>query len=63
MSGVSVIKVKDIEPFKNHPFIVEVDDSLRELAQSIKDNGLLNPVIVRVKDDENECTQASVNII
>lgn len=63
MSELKKIKITDIEPFKDHPFIVEVDASLRELAQSIKDNGLLNPVVVRVKDDENECTQASVNII
>lgn len=54
MNEVSIIKIKDIEPFKDHPFIVEEDCSLRELAQSIKDNGLLNPVIVRVKGDKYE---------
>lgn len=54
MNEVSIIKIKDIEPFKDHPFIVEIDDSLSELAQSIKDNGLLNPVVVRKKDSKYE---------
>lgn len=54
MNEVSIIKIKDIEPFKDHPFIVEEDCSLRELAQSIKDNGLLNPVVVRKKDSKYE---------
>lgn len=44
------IKIHDIDPFKNHPFQVNNDDSLKELAQSIKDNGLLHPLIVRKKD-------------
>ena len=33
---------------------MEVDTSLRELAQSIKDNGLLNPVVVRIKGSKYE---------
>ena len=43
------IKLNLIDNFKNHPFKVENDDSLKELAKSIKQNGLLNPVIVRKK--------------
>lgn len=54
MNGTKVIKIVDIEPFKDHPFIVEVDDSLKELAQSIMENGLLNPVIVREKGSKYE---------
>lgn len=54
MNGISIIKIVDIEPFKDHPFIVEVDDSLKELAQSIMENGLLNPVIVRRKGSKYE---------
>lgn len=54
MNGTKVIKIVDIEPFKDHPFIVEVDDSLKELAQSIMENGLLNPIIVREKGSKYE---------
>lgn len=54
MNGTKVIKIVDIEPFKDHPFIVEVDDSLKELAQSIMEDGLLNPIIVREKGSKYE---------
>lgn len=47
MINLEIINISDIEPFKDHPFIVEVDDSLKELSQSIKENGLLHPVVVR----------------
>ena len=45
------VKLKDIDTFKNHPFTVECDDSLQSLAESIKENGLLNPIVVRRKND------------
>lgn len=51
-SNLIKIKIKDIDPFKNHPFLVNNDDSLKELAQSIKENGLLNPLIVRKKGND-----------
>lgn len=54
MSELKKIKITDIESFRDHPFIVEVDASLSELAQSIKDNGLLNPVVVRTKGSKYE---------
>lgn len=54
MSDTKKIKLVDIIPFKDHPFNVEVDSSLHELAQSIKENGLLNPVIVRPIDNKFE---------
>ena len=46
---ITKIKIENIESFKNHPFLVNNDDSLMELAKSIKENGLLNPLIVREK--------------
>ena len=54
MSNAKKIRLVDIMPFKDHPFNVEVDSSLHELAQSIKENGLLNPVIVRPRDNKFE---------
>ncbi len=47
----SIIKLASIDSFKNHPYKVENNDSLNELAQSIKENGLLNPLIVRKKSN------------
>ena len=49
MNEIKKINTEDIVPFKNHPFKVFDDDSLNDLAQSIRENGLLNPIIVRKK--------------
>ena len=45
------IKLSDIDNFKNHPYKVENDESLEELKESIKTSGLLNPIIVRPKEN------------
>lgn len=54
MSEIKKINIEDIVSFKNHPFKVEDNESLNELDQSIKENGLLNPIIVRPKDNKYE---------
>jgi len=50
MNGLIRIKINDIDSFENHPFLFN-DDSLKELAQSIKEHGLLNPLVVREKNN------------
>ena len=45
------IKISDIDSFKNHPFKVNRDEALNELVDSIKTNGLLNPLVVRPKEN------------
>ena len=49
-----IIKLSEIDSFKNHPFLVQEDEALYELMDSIKENGLLNPLIVRKKDNRYE---------
>lgn len=39
-----------IVPFKNHPIKVERDESFKELLESIKNNGLLEPLLVRLNE-------------
>lgn len=51
MDKLIKIRIEDIDSFKNHPFLVNHDESLKELAKSIKENGLLNPLIVRKKEN------------
>lgn len=51
MSEIVKLKIDDIDQFKNHPYKVENDESLIQLQESIKTNGLLNPIIVRKKDN------------
>jgi len=51
MNNPIKIKISDIDTFKNHPYRVENDESLIQLQESIKENGLLNPIIVRPKEN------------
>ena len=51
MNNIEKIELKKIDSFKDHPFRVNNDESLRDLITSIKENGLLNPLTVRKKDD------------
>ena len=51
MNSIEEVELSKIDTFKNHPFLVNNDESLKELSKSIKENGLLNPLIVRKKDD------------
>lgn len=41
------IPINEISDFKNHPFGVKMDDEMVKLIDSIQDNGLLMPVLVR----------------
>lgn len=44
---VTMIPVRDILPFPNHPFRITEDAQMKQLTQSIAEFGVLNPVIVR----------------
>ena len=47
---VTTIDISLIDDFEGHPFTVKDDESMEELARSIKENGILNPIIVRKKE-------------
>ncbi len=49
--GTEVIKIRDIHPFKDHPFKVMDDDKMDELVESIRINGVLSPVLVRPREE------------
>ncbi|MBQ1691897.1 MAG: ParB/RepB/Spo0J family partition protein, partial [Erysipelotrichaceae bacterium] len=48
------IKLNKIIPNKNQPRLDFYDDSIKGLAESIKQNGLLQPVTVRKNGDKYE---------
>ena len=52
MKEIIKIDLRKIDSFKDHPFKVENNESLKELRNSIKENGLLNPLVVRKKENE-----------
>ena len=60
---ITKIKIENIESFKNHPFSVNNDDSLMELAKSIKENGLLNPLIVSVNFNDIITNNLKIKLI
>ena len=45
------VRIDQIFPFENHPFKVLDDDKMEDLVQSIKDNGVLTPVLLRPDDE------------
>ena len=49
--GTQEIRIDQIYPFENHPFKVLHDDKMTDLVESIKENGILVPVLVRPDDE------------
>ena len=45
------IPLSELHTFKNHPFRVEVNDELREMARSILDHGVVTPAIARPRPE------------
>ena len=48
---IEKIETKKLNEFKGHPFKVREDAEMDKLVESIKENGVLNPVIVRELED------------
>lgn len=46
------LKISQLVPFKNHPFRVDTEtDKFLELVDSIKENGIIQPILVRPADN------------
>ena len=55
MRNVTYIEVDKLKPFENHPYYVKDDDEMMNLTQSINENGILSPLIVRpIENNEYE---------
>ena len=48
--SVTEIPLSEISSFPDHPYQVRDDDSMNELVESVKERGLIQPVIVRSVD-------------
>ena len=48
---ITVLNINKLDGFKNHPFKVIDDLYMKELEQSIINNGLLEPIVVRTKEN------------
>lgn len=48
---IQQLPLSELVPFKDHPFRVVDDDRMKETAESIREYGVLVPIIVRPMDD------------
>ena len=49
----TVLKIDDLHPFPDNPFRLVEDGLLMEMAESIKEFGVVTPIITRPKEDGN----------
>lgn len=49
--GSVELRLDEIEPFRDHPFKVLDDEKMDDLVASIRQNGVLTPVLVRTQPD------------
>ena len=52
MKSTIMIALKDLVPFKGHPYKVEDNADMEALTESIRENGILNPLIVRPEEND-----------
>ena len=50
--GLKEIEIDKLHDFRKHPFKVTDDEKMEELTESIKERGVLLPILVRKTDDE-----------
>ena len=50
-----IIKLDELVPFEDHPYKVIDNDSMDELTESIREHGILNPLIVRPVEGVENC--------
>lgn len=51
LSKIREIPISEIDEFPDHPFKVLMDEDMEQLVESIKRNGVMTPVTVRLKKD------------
>lgn len=50
LEKVVLLPPEEISEFPNHPFQVRMDDAMEEMAQSVRENGVLVPALVRPRE-------------
>ncbi len=52
--NIQEVEIKLLENYHNHPFTLYEGKRLEDMVESIKENGILNPIIVLRKEDKYE---------
>lgn len=50
LERVYLLDTEEISDFPNHPFQVRMDEAMKEMVQSVRENGVLVPALVRPKE-------------
>lgn len=50
--GTTMLSIEDLIPFENHPFKLYEGARLNDMVESIKNFGIIVPIVVRKKDDK-----------
>ena len=53
-NDIRLLQIESIQPFHNHPFHLYEGERLEDMVESIKEHGVLNPVIVLKTEDGYE---------
>lgn len=53
LEKIMKIPINEIHDFKDHPFRVRMDEDMEKLIESVRDNGVLIPIMVRPDKDGN----------
>ena len=48
---IKYLNVNELKPFEEHPFKVRIDEEMDELVDSIRENGVVSPIITRPHKD------------
>ncbi len=51
---ITVLKIENLKEFEGHPYKVNDNEEMEALALSIKENGILSPVVVRPIEDTGD---------
>src|SRR5574344_449089 len=54
MKNITIIPVNKLRPFDGHPYKVKDDDEMNSLIESVQEQGVLSPLIVRPIENTNE---------
>ena len=71
---IAQIPITELYPFPDHPFGVRDDDSMKDTVESVKEHGVLVPIIVRPREEggyeivaghrrKHACELAGINIM
>lgn len=53
-SGIEMLSIDNVRPFRNHPFRLYEGERLDDMVESIREHGILNPLIVWKNSDGYE---------